>query len=204
MVTSLDLQGTELALRVLCWATEYLLVCHSLMSWRKYIRTHNGTSSIIKFLFNCQGRAAKITWEATERVRQVHLLRLKGGMWLKPSWICADLLKLSFRKSYWKVVRGLGFYFFGLHLEHLSLLDAVFEEKFSPTTFTRKELRWKEGSLKLFTNSKPSNTGIFLLEIHRVTLPNLVTIFPPQWTARVKKKKQGGDGKLFFFWFGRD
>lgn len=50
-----------------------------------------------------------------------------------------------------------------------------------------------------FTNSKPSNNiGIFLLEIHRATLPNLVTIFPLQWIVRLENN-QGSDGKFFFF-----
>lgn len=111
VVTSLDLWGIELALTLLFWASEYLLVCHSLISWRKYIHTHNETSSIIEFLFNCRGWAAKITWEATENVRQVHLLRLKGGIWLQPSWIHLELLKYAFRKSYWKMLWEFLFWF---------------------------------------------------------------------------------------------
>ena len=74
-------------------------------------------------------------------------------MWLKPPWIHPKLLKRSFRKSYWKIVGVFCFVFCTrcwLHLEHLNLLDAIFEQKFSPANFTQKELRWKEGAPKLF------------------------------------------------------
>lgn len=110
-----SLRGIGLALTLLLWASEYLLVCHSLISWRTYIHTHNETSSIIEFLFHCRGWAAKITWEATENVRQVHFLRLKGSVWAQPSWLYLDLLKCSFRKSYWKMLWEFLFCFgFGL------------------------------------------------------------------------------------------
>lgn len=115
-VTSLDLWGIELALRLLFWAPEYLLVCCSLISWRKYIHTHNETSSIIKFLFNCQGWASKGSSEATETVRQVQLLRLKGGMWLKASEIYLDLLKRSLRRYHWKTIWGIFVLFLFLDL----------------------------------------------------------------------------------------
>lgn len=115
MVTRLEPVRDLISFDIIVLGSEYLLVCHSLISCRKHVCTYNETSSIIKFLFNCQGWAAKITWEATENVRQVHFLRLKGGMWLEPSWIYLDLLKCSFRKSYWKMLCEVLFCFvFGL------------------------------------------------------------------------------------------
>lgn len=151
-VTSLDLWGIELALTLLFWASKHLLVCCLLMSWRKYVHTHNETSSVIKFLFNCQGWAVKITSEATENVRQVRLLRFKGAVWLKPSWMYLNLLKHSFRRAYWKMVWGFVSFCWTwceLHLEHLKFLDAIFEKKFC-TNFTQEQLRWKKRALKLF------------------------------------------------------
>lgn len=87
--------------------------------------------------------------------------------------------------------------FFGFGVDSiwniLNHLDAIFEQTFSHI----ERIKIKKGALKLFYRFQTfKQQWNILLAVHRATLPNLVTSFPLQWTARLKHH-QGSDGNFF-------